>query len=96
MKSALLTIGLVISASTASSTGNLSLPAPSTGVINGRDATLVWPGHYRDLKSPPELLPVDTCEVHLLPATDLNAEEIRPCGTWFLVDDGRYRVLLQG
>jgi hypothetical protein len=70
--------------------GEIRLPDPSEGQINGKLAMLVWPhGPGRTL------LPPDGCEVHLVPQTDRNQELVFPCGKWFQPPAGRYRGWLE-
>lgn len=73
----------------------IELPDPSTGVIDGRTAVLVWPARYKTL-SDLDLIPADGCNGHFVPASDLNAELVYPCGTWFRPAAGRYKGWLEG
>ncbi len=75
--------------------GPIQLPDPSTGVIDGRDAALVWPARYRD-STTYELLPVAGCGAHFVPSTNLAAELTHPCGKWLNPEAGKYKVWLQG
>lgn len=75
--------------------GPIQLPDPSTGVIDGRDAALVWPARYRD-STTYELLPVAGCGAHFVPSTNLSAELTHPCGKWLNPEPGKYKVWLQG
>lgn len=75
--------------------GPIQLPDPSTGVIDGRDAALVWPARYRDAATY-ELLPVAGCGAHFVPSTNLAAELTHPCGKWLNPEPGKYKVWLQG
>jgi hypothetical protein len=75
--------------------GPIQLPDPSTGLIDGRDAALVWPARYRDSTSY-ELLPVAGCGAHFVPSTNLAVELTHPCGKWLSPEPGKYKVWLQG
>jgi len=73
----------------------IQLPDPSTGVIDGHDAALVWPARYSDSRSH-VLLPAEGCEAHFVPATNLNTESVYPCGKWLVPEPGKYKVWLEG
>jgi carboxypeptidase family protein len=78
----------------------LTLPDTRQGQIDGKVAVLFWPvsaGHkVEDIEHNNEgLLSPDHCQVHLVPATNMDAELLFPCGVWFQPPDGRYRTWLE-
>ncbi len=75
--------------------GQPGLPDPSTGVIDGRVATLLWPARYRDAKTH-DLLPVEKCVANFVPQGDLDSEISHPCGKWLAPKPGRYKVWVEG
>ncbi len=73
----------------------IRLPDPATGVINGRDATAVWPARYEGGKVQ-VLLPADGCRAHFVARDDPDNDRVYPCGQWLLPSIGKYRVWLEG
>jgi hypothetical protein len=65
---------------------------PTRGNVDGKRGVAIWPGdpHQRGPADPTGY------KVHLIPAVDLDAELIFPCGEWFAPDPGRYRYWIEG
>lgn len=70
------------------------LPDPSTGSVDGKVATLVWPAKYRDAKTW-NLLPVEGCVAYFVPRSDLDAVHSYPCGQWVAPAPGWYKIWME-
>lgn len=55
----------------------LALPSPAAGLIDGKEALLIWPADESGT-----LLDPSGCEIHLTPAGDLETHLTYPCGQW--------------
>jgi hypothetical protein len=55
----------------------LALPPATAGVIDGKEALLIWPADESGT-----LLDPTGCEIHLTPSGDLETHLTYPCGRW--------------
>lgn len=90
---AILVVTALICAPARSAT--VQLPHPSTGVVNGIDATYVWPGRYTGVGKY-TLLDASACRAHVAGVEDLSSGRIHKCGAWFVPPRGKHRVWLEG
>jgi hypothetical protein len=70
--------------------GGEKMPDPSTGIIDGKAAILIWPATLRDDGYPGELLSLGNCQVHAALFNEMESETLYPCGKWFLPPPDRY------
>jgi hypothetical protein len=80
-----MTVAVIFALVAAVGAGEIELPDPREGHIDGKVAVLYWP-HGPGKK----LLPADGCEVHLVPLSNPDQELIYPCGEWFQPPPDRY------
>lgn len=64
---------------TAAAHAQYAWPDPKDGVIEGRQAVMIWPSDASGVLQDPA-----RCEVHLVAAAPPMEEQIYPCGRWFL------------
>lgn len=77
--------------------GEVVLPDPRQGSVNGRAAMLFWPASLPE-KPWGDAQPLPSaggCEVHLVPHADRDEELRYPCGQWLAPPVGRYNVWLE-
>jgi len=86
----LITFFSLVAAATA-----ITMPDPSTGVIDGKPAILGWPAALRADGTPGELLSPDGCDVHLALFDEPERELLFPCGKWFVPSPNRYWMRLE-
>lgn len=77
--------------------GDVVLPDPRTGNVDGRVGVLYWPSTMpAEPGQPAQPVPIaDGCEAHLVPETDQEQELRYPCGKWFAPPPGRYVVWIE-
>ncbi|HEV7765613.1 MAG TPA: hypothetical protein VGQ76_11475 [Thermoanaerobaculia bacterium] len=64
------------------------MPPPSEGVIDGKEALLIWPSDEQN-----RLIDPAGCTVHMIPGDEPEAHLEYPCGRWFLPPrPGRYDI----
>lgn len=64
------------------------MPPPSEGVINGKEALLIWPSDEEN-----RLIDPAGCTVHMIPGDEPDGHLEYPCGRWFLPPrPGRYDI----
>jgi hypothetical protein len=84
------TLAVLLSALFSDAVGGEKMPDPSTGIIDGKAAILIWPAALRDDGYPGELLSPDNCQVHAALFEEPESETLYPCGKWFVPPPDRY------
>jgi len=73
----------------------ITMPDPSTGVVDGKPAILGWPAELRADGYPGALLSPEACDVHLALFDEPEQELLFPCGRWFIPAPNRYSMWLE-
>lgn len=89
---------LIVTTTLAAQVGNNPPRPPDSrqGNLDGYTAALVWPARYTTSAKTPNYLDPTGCQAYLVPRTDLDSEEVHPCGQWFRPKPGQYKVWLEG